>query len=88
MEIQNLNLKLKETANTYDALARISKIFGVVQIQKLFPEETDPELSTLYIIQLNPIIQVDPVLLEQVLTALRQDPDVEYAEMPPHRKLI
>jgi len=82
MKTERLNLKLMERAPVDLTVARLLRIPGVVSVERLFPGETDPELSRLYIVETNPL------LAEQVLTVLRQDSDVEYAETSPKRKLI
>jgi hypothetical protein len=56
---------------------------GGANIARLFPDEQDPELATMY--------KVDDVpddLVERLVARLGEQPAVEYAERTPQRKLI
>lgn len=75
-------LKLKETAPVDATLARLSQMPGVVKIERLLPGETDPELATLY------TVADESTTADAVLKLLSTDMDIEFAEVPPSRKLI
>jgi len=51
-----------------------------VQVQPLFPDDTDPEMATLYVITL-PESKAEPLLAE-----LNNERAVEYAHIPSERK--
>jgi hypothetical protein len=55
---------------------------GVRSCIRTFPEETDKELSRLY------LIEVDRSRLEELLQLLKKSSAVEYAEVSAPRKLI
>ncbi len=77
-----INLKLKAVAGADTVLEHLSQIPGVVEIRRLFPEEIDPELATLY------IVMAEPSSKDSVLKLLSGDQAVEFAEIISPRKLI
>lgn len=79
---QRVNFKLRETATPDKATARLSRIPGVTKIERLFPDETDPELAALY------TTEAYPSSIDAALKQIAADPDVEFAELPTRRKLI
>jgi len=77
-----INVKLNADANQQQAVKVLSAIPAVRDVIRLFPDESDQELSQLY------VIEIDPSGLKSALEAIRHNPDVEYAEDPSPRKLI
>lgn len=63
------------------AVERIRMVPGVVNIDPVFPDTNDSELKRLH------VLKVVPLLVEQVLAKLKQDPNVELAYEPPARTL-
>lgn len=73
-------LKLKESTSANITLDRFSRITGVVKIEQIFPGDADPELVTLY------VVEVELSNADSVLKQLSADPDVRYAHIKPPRK--
>jgi len=80
METQNLTLKLKNIAQPDLTIVSISQIPGIIKVEQVFPEDTEPEFSGLY------VITADSSLVKQVLLKIRQNPDVENVYIFPGRK--
>lgn len=77
-----ITLKLRGVVPSEATISRFLRIPGVVKIVRLFPQETDPELATLY------IVSVEPSRIDSVLKQLSVDPATEFAEIPPPRTVI
>jgi hypothetical protein len=80
--IVGVNLKLRAGAEARLSLAAIEQSPGVLRIIKTFPEESDDELATLY------LVEIEASRMGALLNRLRSDPAVEYAEEAALRKLI
>ena len=78
-ELVGLNVKLVQPSGAQRIFERVP---GIVQVNHTFPEEDDPELATLY------VIQVEARRAQSALQALRASSTVEYAEACAPRKLI
>jgi hypothetical protein len=77
-----LNVKLVPQSASRWSKEVFSEVPGLQTVIQTFPDETDPELSTMY------IIEVNPASMESALRQLRHNPHVEYAEATAARKLI
>ena len=77
-----ISLKLKTIDGADVILTRLLHDIGVIKISRLFPDETDPELATLY------TVAAESSGSDLVLKKLAEDPDVEFAEFFPPRKLV
>lgn len=82
MATRKIHLKLRETALAPTAIARLSQMNGILAIEPLFEHETDPELATLY------VVEIDNTATDVILQLLTRDPAVEFAEAPPFRTPI
>lgn len=74
-----LNLKLKPEARLDEVLSGLE---GILETSRLFPDETDPDLSCLFRLEVK---SSDSKSIRESLTAC---PFVEYIEEPPRRRLI
>lgn len=54
----------------------IDSVPGVIESVLLFPDETEADLKTIY------VVDVEPPFASDILTALMSHPDIEYVEMP------
>lgn len=77
-----VNVKLASGAARDRGVGILSRLGGVRTFVQTFPHETDQELASLY------MLEIDPADLPSALRELRQCPEVEYAEVAPSRKLI
>ena len=77
-----LNVKLTPDLDPRRSEEILSKTPGLRLVIQTFPEETDPELSTLY------VLEVNPSDVKSALKQLRQNPYVQYVEETAPRKLI
>ncbi len=75
-----LNIKVAPTADIDSALKRLQSVDGFRTIERLFPGETEPDLSTIY------VAHVDTDQLAKVMPEIEADDDIEYVEEPPSRK--
>jgi hypothetical protein len=80
--IAQINVKLQPRARQERAVKSLSGIPGVRDVIQLFPDETDPELSRLC------VVEIDDSAINSALEEIRHLPDVEYVEAPARRKLI
>jgi hypothetical protein len=80
--IARINVKLKPTARQGRAIKSLSVIPGVKDVIQLFPDESDPELSRLC------VVEIDHSDIASALEDIGQLPDVEHVEKPARRKLI
>ena len=81
-EVVRVNVKLVPDADRARSVSRLSDAAGVRTVVQTFPDETDQELSGLY------MLEVDPPNLKSILEQLRKIPEVEYAEVAPSRRLV
>ena len=65
-----------------DRLARSLEAAGAGAVRRLLPDETDPELASLYTVECG---EAEP---EDLLRRLRSAPEVEFAEHSPRRKPV
>jgi len=77
-----LNVKLTPGTDRRRITEVLANTPGVQSVIQTFPDETDEELSRLY------ILEVDPANLKAALRQLHQNPHVQYAEETVRRKLI
>ena len=77
-----LNVKLTPGIGRQQLGKVWSETPGLRSAIQTFPDETDQELSRLY------IIEVDPSNLKAALRQLRHNPYIEYAEETARHKLI
>ena len=77
-----VNVKLVPRAERERSVQAMSDLPGVWSVIQTFPEETDADLSGLY------LLEIDASYLASVLQRLRQYPGIEYAEEAAARKLI
>lgn len=75
-------MKLAEDSDPQRSRGMLSRLRGVRSVIQTFSDETDQELRRLF------VLEIDPSELESALKELRRNPEVEYAEKPPQRKLI
>ena len=81
-EVVRVNVKLVPDADRARSVSRLADAAGVRTVVQTFPDETDQELSGLY------LLEVDPPKLDSILAQLRQVSEVEYAEVAPSRRLV
>ena len=60
----------------------LSGVYGVIKVDKLFPDSADEELSTLY------LVEIDRSDAESVTECIRNIEQVEYVEEAPARKML
>ena len=77
-----LNIKVDAKADVASTLERLQRVDGFRAIEPLFPGETHPDLSTIY------VAHVDSDRLATALPEIEADEDIEYVEEPPSRKLV
>jgi hypothetical protein len=77
-----LNVKLASGVAPRRSEEVFSRTTGLRSAIQLFPEEKEEELQSFY------IVEVDASAAERAVAQLNNDPDVEYVEAPPRRKLI
>lgn len=77
-----LNIRVAPGVDRQQLDKIVSGTPGIQSIIQTFPDETDEELSSLY------MLEVDPDNLKAVLNLLRQNRLVQYAEETARRKLI
>ena len=81
-QVVRVNVKLVPDADRARSVSRLADATGVRTVVQTFPDETDQDLSGLY------MLEVDPPNLESILEKLRKVPEVEYAEVAPSRRLV
>lgn len=78
-----LNVKLVDArANDALAIEQLRSAPGVRSVVHTFPDETDPGLTALY------LVEVDPAQAGSTEERIRRIPDVEYVEQAAPRALI
>lgn len=78
-----LNVKLVDArANDGGAVEQLRSARGVRSVVHTFPDEKDPQLATLY------VVEVDPSEIGPTRERLRRIPAVEYVEQAAPRALI
>lgn len=77
-----LNVKLSTEADSSTAVHNLERTPGVQEVVQTFPNESDAELSSLY------MVKIHPLDLQPALRHIQQDPGIEYVEEVPSRKLI
>ena len=77
-----LNVKLARGKDGTRARKVLSNVPGLKSVVQTFPDETDPDLANLY------VLEVNPTAVGSVLKRLRKNPYVEYVEETARRKLI
>jgi meiotically up-regulated gene 157 (Mug157) protein len=78
-----VQLKLSEASSTHDRNRFLKRLESEVEhVERLFPEETDDELASLYVLDLADDAPKD------TLTKLSREPEVEFAEPEVSRRLI
>lgn len=80
MATKFVSLKTVDSA-TPDTIQRLrAALPGIVKTETIFPDASDLELAHLY------VLTVDEDSLDETLTFLNQDEEVECAYVPPPRK--
>ena len=77
-----LTIKVFPTADIDSTLERLQSVDGFRTIERLFPDEIEPDLSTIY------VAHVDTDRLAEAKPEIEADDDIEYVEEPPTRKLV
>lgn len=77
-----ISVKLQQDADIHQFLRYLSGVPGIVQVTQTFPGARDPEMASLF------VIEIDPPALKSTLTKLRSVSAVEYATDPAPRRLI
>lgn len=77
-----VNVKLTRKADPSGTVKGLSALAGVEDVSQTLPGETDPELSRLYILKL------DPSQADSAFQEIKKHPGVEYVEGTAPRKLI
>ena len=80
-KLLQLNVKLNPDADPQRFVRSVAATQGILNVTQTFPEETDPELKRLFVIDLDPQSKT-------ALQSLRGNHDVEYVEEVRPRKLI
>lgn len=81
-ETMLVNVKLAPGIDARRSASILARAPGVVNVTQTFPGESDRDLASLY------LIEVDTDTLNTALSQFRNNPDVEYAEEAAPRKLI
>jgi hypothetical protein len=77
-----VNVKLRSKADASGTVKLLSALPGVKKIEQTLPGESDPELSRLYILKL------DPSKADSAMQQIQKHTGVEYVEGAAPRKLI
>jgi len=77
-----INVKFAETTNKEKSVEALTSTPGVVDVIQTFPGETDKELASLY------LVEVEEKDVKKTLQKLRKSPAIDYAEEVAPRKLI
>lgn len=77
-----INVKVAEKLDKRECVRTLSSTPGIVDVIQTFPDETDKELASLY------LLEVDEKQAKRALQKLRQSPEIDYAEEVAPRKLI
>jgi nitrate reductase NapAB chaperone NapD len=77
-----VNVKFVPGADHTQSLQTVSAMPGVLNVIQTFPDETDQELASLY------LVEVENSQIKSALRELRAMPGVEYVEETAPRKLI
>lgn len=77
-----VNVRLRGDADTQSTIERVLKTKGVIGATQMFPDETDPELVRMY------LLDVKPSDASAALELLQQDTRLAYVESAAPRKLI
>jgi hypothetical protein len=77
-----VNLKLKPGSDAGKTITELLRESGVLGATQVFPDETDPDLSGLYLLDLA------PAAAKETIGALRRYKQVQYVEPTAPRKLI
>ena len=80
--IVRVHVKLVPGANGEEFILSLTDAHGVRRVTQTFPGETDPELASLF------LVEIDSTQVKSALQQLRRHPSVEYAEEAASRKLI
>ncbi len=57
-------------------LRRLRRILNVIEINCMYPDDENPQIACVY------TMRIEPAAKEEVLSKLKQDPDVAYAYDP------
>jgi hypothetical protein len=76
-------VKLRRRAKTQTCLRKLDSLVGteICEARPVFPDDADPELSTLFELELRSTASLD-----DVLARLQSDGDIEYAHRAAERK--
>lgn len=77
-----IDVKLRETLSPDSAAKALERTPGLRSSVRIFPEESDPELRSLF------LLEVEPEALGEALHVLETQPEVEFARENAPRKLI
>lgn len=77
-----VNVKLTQKADRSGTVKMLSALPGVEHVEQTLPGESDPELSRLYVLKLN------PSKADSAMEQIQKHKDVEYVEGAAPRKLI
>ena len=77
-----LHVKLNPGAKGEEFIHSLEEAPGIRNVTQTFPGESDPELATLF------LVEIDPAGVKSALQRLRRHPAVQYAEEVAPRKLI
>lgn len=80
MRTMRINVKMATEVDSGDAAARLFSIPGVTHVVHTFPDEEDPDLARLY------LLEVEDSSVQGVLAQLSASPSVDYAEEAAPRK--
>jgi hypothetical protein len=77
-----VKLKIAPAADVESTLERLHHVTGLRDIEPLFPGETHPDLSTIF------VAHVDANRMSETIPEVEADEDVEYVDKPAQRKLV
>jgi|GEM_PF-3027287 len=77
-----INVKVAEKLGKRESIETLSGTPGVMDVIQTFPDETDKELASLY------LVKIEEKQVKRALQKLRQLPEIDYAEETAPRKLI
>ncbi|MGE0886537.1 MAG: hypothetical protein AB7P14_23615 [Blastocatellales bacterium] len=78
----HLNMKLAAGVKHNRLKKVLADAPGIESVIQTFPDETDEELSRMY------VLEVDPAEVDAAIAALNHQPEIEYVEPSAPRRLI
>jgi hypothetical protein len=77
-----VNVKVKRGSNAQETIKDLLRDAGVLGATQVFPDETDPDLASLY------MLDISPTAARKTIGALRKNERLQYVEGAAPRRLI